>query len=191
MRAPTPSAAAEIVIATRASLVEGLNIAAHKLRQSMLLTVAVAHRRLHRVAVDSTRLRGMIGRRTQRVDELDYRMRDGIRTSLLQRTRALDVAAARLARKDVRLRFAEARRKAGMLDQSLRQLLQLRLRDARAALTPVRAKLEQLSPLTILERGYAIVERDGKIVKSPTDAPVDSTVRVRVAKGDLRAKIVN
>ena len=88
------------MIATRASLVEGLNIAAHKLRQSMLLTVAVAHRRLYRVAVDSTRLRGMIGRRTQRVDELDYRMRDGIRTSLLQRTRALDVAAARLAREN-------------------------------------------------------------------------------------------
>ena len=191
LRAPTPSAAAELVIATRASLVDGLHVAAHKLRQSMRLTLALAHRGLHRVAIDSTRLRGMIGRRTQRVDELDYRTRDSIRAALLQRTRALDAAAARLARKDVRLRFAEARRKAGALDQSLHQLMKLRLRDARAELAPARAKLEQLSPLTILERGYAIVERDGKIVKGPEDAPVDATVRVRVARGELKAKVVN
>jgi exodeoxyribonuclease VII large subunit len=72
----------------------------------------------------------------------------------------------------------------------LRQLAQLRLRDAKAALTPLTTKLEQLSPLTILDRGYAIVERDGKIVKSPDDAPVDATVRVRVAKGSLNARVV-
>ncbi len=191
LRAPTPSAAAEMVIATRQSLADSLEVSEHKLRQSIRLTMAMAHRHLHRVTVDSTRLRSMIGRRTQRVDELEYRIRDAIRAALLQRTRALDTAAARLARKDVRLRFAEARRKAGTLDQALRQLMQLQLRDARAALTPVTAKLEQLSPLTILERGYAIVERDGKIVKSTEDAPVDSTVRVRVAKGELKAKIVN
>lgn len=191
LRAPTPSAAAEMVIATRQSLADSLEVSEHKLRQSIRLTMAMAHRHLHCVTVDSTRLRGMIGRRTQRVDELEYRMRDAIRAALLQRTRALDAAAARLARKDVRLRFAEARRKAGALDQALRQLMQLQLRDTRAALTPVTAKLEQLSPLTILERGYAIVECDGKIVKSAEDAPVDSTVRVRVAKGELKAKIVN
>jgi exodeoxyribonuclease VII large subunit len=190
LRAPTPSAAAEIVIATRQSLVDGLDVADHKLRQSMRLTLALAHRHLHRVAVDSTRLRSMIGRRTQRVDELEYRMRDAIRAALLQRTRAMDSLSARLARKDVRLRFAEARRKAEQFDQRLRQLLQLKLRDARASLAPVTAKLEQLSPLTILERGYAIVERDGRIVKSAEDAPVDSTVRMRVAKGQLNAKII-
>lgn len=191
LRAPTPSAAAEIVIATRQSLVDHLDVADHKLKQSMRLTLAIAHRQLHRVAVDSTRLRSMIGRRTQRVDELEYRMRDAIRSALATRIRALDSAAARLARKDVRLRFAEARRRAEQFDQRLRQLIQLKLRDGRAALAPVAAKLEQLSPLTILERGYAIVERDGQIVKAPEDAPVDSTVRVRVARGELKAKVVN
>jgi exodeoxyribonuclease VII large subunit len=96
-----------------------------------------------------------------------------------------------LARKDVRLRFAEARRRAGALDQTLRQLVQLRLRDAKGAMAPLSAKLEQLSPLAVLDRGYAIVERDGKIVKSPEDAPVDSTLRVRVAKGNLKARVVD
>jgi len=191
LRAPTPSAAAEMVIATRQSLADGLRAAEYKLRQGARLTLALAHRGLREVAIDETRLRNMIGRRTQRIDELEYRLRDSIRAAVGQRKRVLDSAASRLARKDVRLRFAEARRKAGLLDQSLRQVAQLRLRDTKGALSTLTTKLEQLSPLTILDRGYAIVERDGKIVKSPDDAPVDSTVRVRVAKGDLKARVVS
>jgi exodeoxyribonuclease VII large subunit len=191
VRAATPSAAAELVIATRQSLVDHLRAADQKLRQSARLTLALVSRSLREVAIDETRLRNMIGRRMQRVDELEYRLRDSMRAALGQRVRTLDSAAARLARKDVRLRFAEARRKAGVLDQTLRQLAQLRLRDAKGALTPAIAKLEQLSPLTILDRGYAIVENDGGIVKSPKDAPLDSTVRVRVAKGTLKARVVS
>ena len=190
VRAATPSAAAEMVIATRQSLADGLYAAQQNLRQLARVTLLVARQQFREVAIDEPRLRNMIGRHTQRVDELDYRLRDAVRAALAQRVRALDSTAAKLARKDVRLRFAEARRRAGVLDQSLRQFAQLRLRDAKAALTPVTAKLEQLSPLTILDRGYAIVECDGKIVKSPDDAPVDSTVRVRVAKGNLNARVV-
>jgi exodeoxyribonuclease VII large subunit len=52
---------------------------------------------------------------------------------------------------------------------------------------PLEAHLKQLSPLTILERGYAIVEREGKIVKTPNDAPVGSEVSVRLARGGLNA----
>ncbi|MEI9814071.1 MAG: exodeoxyribonuclease VII large subunit [Acidobacteriota bacterium] len=151
LRAPTPSAAAELVASTLTSLVDCLDVAEHKLRQSARLTVALAARRLHRVALSASGLRSVIGRRTQRVDELEYHLRDLMRAALAQRVRALDQASARLARKDVRLRFAEARRKAETLDQTLRQLLRLHLRDAKSALTPLKtAKLEQLSPLTIL-----------------------------------------
>jgi exodeoxyribonuclease VII large subunit len=47
-----------------------------------------------------------------------------------------------------------------------------------------------LSPLKILDRGYAIVERDGKIVKSPADAPVGAEVKVRVSEGEFRAEVI-
>ncbi|MEO8099245.1 MAG: exodeoxyribonuclease VII large subunit [Acidobacteriota bacterium] len=190
MRAPTPSAAAELVIATRQSLTDNLHACEHKLKQSVRLTLAVAARHFHRVEVEPANLRHLIGRRTQRVDELDYRIRDTMRARLQQSKRVLDDSAMRLARKDVRLRFAEARRKADALGEAMRQRMRLRLRDARGELGPLSAHLQQLSPLKILDRGYAIVERDGTVVKSPQDAPVDSTVRVRVAKGEFRARVV-
>jgi exodeoxyribonuclease VII large subunit len=189
LRAPTPSAAAELVSTSRATLIDRLHAANYKLRQHARLTISDAARALHRYSIDASRLRNLIGRRTQRIDELEYRLRDRTRASLVRASKSLEISSAKLAKHDVRLRFAEARRKSQAFDQSLRQSMQLRLRDARAALTPLTAKLEQLSPLSILNRGYAIVERDGHIVKSPADAPPDSTVNIRIAHGTLRAKV--
>jgi len=189
MRAPTPSAAAEIVVCTRESLYERLNAADPKLLQSVRLKIALLVRALHNVAIDRARLHRAIGRQMQRVDELDYRLRELWRASLAARKRALEVASARLGQLDIRLKFAAARRRLDASDAALVQSTRLRLSGARGALGPLEAHLKQLSPLTILERGYAIVEREGKIVKSTADAPVGSEVSVRLAKGGVSAVV--
>ena len=189
MRAPTPSAAAEIVVCTRESLYERLNAADHKLLQSVRLKIALLARALHNVAIDRARLHRAIGRQMQRVDELDYRLRELWRASLAARKRALEGTSARLGRLDIRLKFAAARRRLDACEAVLVQSTRLRLSAARAALGPLEAHLKQLSPLTILERGYAIVEREGRIVKAPNDAPVGSEVRVRLAKGGVSAVV--
>ena len=189
MRAPTPSAAAEIVVCTRESLFERLNAADHKLLQSVRLKIALLARALHNVAIDRARLHRAIGRQMQRVDELDYRLRELWRASLAARRRALEDASARLSQLDIRLKFAEARRRLQASAAALQHSMRFRLSHARTDLGPLEAHLKQLSPLTILDRGYAIVEREGKIVKSPDDAPVGSSVAVRLAKGRLRAVV--
>jgi exodeoxyribonuclease VII large subunit len=52
------------------------------------------------------------------------------------------------------------------------------------------AKLSQLSPLRILDRGYAIVTNDsGEIVKASHQAPVESAINVRLAQGSLGARV--
>ena len=48
----------------------------------------------------------------------------------------------------------------------------------------------RMSPLKTLERGYAIVQRDGKVVKSAGDAPVGSEVKIRLAEGELSAEVI-
>jgi exodeoxyribonuclease VII large subunit len=189
LRAPTPSAAAELVICTRQSLQDRANAAEIKLRQSMRLSIALLARRLHRIAVDQTTLHRAIGKQMQRVDELDYRLRNLWRAILDPRRRALEAASSRLSQLDVRLRFARSRRRLEACEASVMQAMRLRLSAAGSAIGPLEAHLKQLSPLRILDRGYAIVERDGKIVKSPADAPVDSELRIRVAQGELRSRV--
>jgi exodeoxyribonuclease VII large subunit len=189
LRAPTPSAAAEMVISSRQSLVDRTDAAQAKLRQGMRLTLSRAQTRFHRVEFDPARLHRNLGRRMQRLDERDYRLRDGVRAALERRKRVCQSITARLVRLDVRLQVAEARRRLEGCDTKLRQTMRVMLSHARAGLAPLEAHLIQLSPLKILERGYAIVEREGKLVKSPIDAPVGSDLRVRLARGELGAKV--
>jgi exodeoxyribonuclease VII large subunit len=189
LRAPTPSAAAEMVIATRESLVERLNTADHKLLQLIRLKIALSAKALHALAVDRARLHRAIGRQMQKVDEFDYRLRERWRAIITSRRRMVEALSAQLAAQDVRLRFAAYRRRLEACDSAITQWVRLRLSQARGQLTPLEAHLKQLSPLAVLERGYAIVERDGKIVKSPDDAPVESQIRVRLAQGRLAARV--
>ena len=197
LRAPTPSAAAEMVIATRQSLMERLDASDSRLIQSVRLKLALSARRLHGAEMDPGRLHRAIGRRMQRVDEIEFRLREAMRAAVDQRRRALESVSARLRQRDVRLQLAEerrrleeARRKLEMLDQRVTQTMRLRLSRAAGMLAPLEAHLKQLSPVKILERGYAIVERQGRIVKSPSDAPVGSDVRVRLAEGELGARVL-
>ena len=190
LRAPTPSAAAEIVVCTRESLLERMSGAEHKLLQSVRLRIALLARALHQVAIDRARLQRTIGRHMQRVDELDYRLREQWRGGLAGRQRRLDRFTAEIARRDVRLRFASVRRRLEASGAAMTQSVRLRLSHAKARLAPLEAHLKQLSPLAVLERGYAIVEHGNRVVKSPADAPVGSQLRVRLAQGELKATVV-
>jgi exodeoxyribonuclease VII large subunit len=191
LRAPTPSAAAELVVPTRESLRDRLRIADHKLMQSMRLTIALAVRAWHGLAIDRVRLHQMIGRQSQRVDDLDDRLRENWRDAMSVRHEALQAASARLSSLDLRLRFAAFRRRLEVCDAAAIQVMRLRLSRAQGEIVAMDAHLKQLSPLAILERGYAIVQNEGKIVKSPEDAPLGSDIEVRLSRGAVGAKVTS
>jgi len=194
LRAPTPSAAAELVIGTREQLLEQIGVSEHKLVQSVRYRVAMAARRLHQQGVERATaiLHRSVGRRLQRVDELEYRLRDLMNRQLAASKNRLEERTARLRSLDLRLRFAHARRRLEAAEAAIRQISRLKLTRAHGKLDPLIANLTQLSPLKILDRGYAIVTNDaGMIVKEPIEAPVDSRLDIRLARGNLAAKVTN
>ena len=147
-------------------------------------------RRFHGLAVDRSRLHRAIGRQMQRVDELDYGLRERWRSMFDWRRRRLDAAAVKMAELDPRWKVAHVRRRLDACEAAASQAMKLSLSRARGDWARLDAHFRQLSPLTILERGYAIVERDGNIVKSPEDAPVNSEIRVRLARGELKGRVL-
>jgi exodeoxyribonuclease VII large subunit len=193
LRAPTPSAAAELVICTQEQLIEQIAVAEHKMLQFIRYRLAMAARRLHQQGVEraSAVLHRNIGRLQQRVDELEFRMRDRISGGSSARRKRLEELTTRLRSLDLRLRFAAARRRLETANVAALQLMRLRMTRAHGRLNPLMAHLTQLSPLKILDRGYAIVTNDaGRIVKEPNEAPVGSGIQVRLAKGGIAARVV-
>jgi len=193
LRAATPSAAAELVIGTREQLFDQLDVFDHKLVQSVRYRLAMAARRLHEQGVEraSAVLHRGIGRLQQRVDELEYRLRERTGTAAAMRRQRLEQLLARLRSQDLRLRIAAARRRLEAADTAILQLVRLRITRAHGRLHPLIAHLTQLSPLKILERGYALVtDAAGRIVKEPADALVGSEIDVRLARGQIAAQVI-
>ncbi len=192
LRAATPSAAAELVICPREQILDQLTVFDHKLLQATRYRLAMAARALHERGVEraSALLHRNVGRLQQRVDELEYRMRGRAQADGSIRRKRLEELTARLRNLDLRLRMASARRRLEAADAAIAQLIHVRLTRSQGRLNPLIAHLTQLSPLKILDRGYAIVSNQaGAIVKAPADAPTDSTVDIRVAQGKIAARV--
>ena len=191
LRAPTPSAAAELVVPLLDDLLDRIRAARTKSLQSVRYRFAMLDRRLRQQGIDRALgiLHRRVGRNLQRIDEQEYRMREHLRATLAASERARRALEARLQRFDVRPRLAIDRRRLEAADAIARQAIRTRLARRRATLDQLTAKIEQLSPLKILERGYAIVSNQQGIVKDPAEAPQGSSIHVRLAKGELDAKV--
>jgi exodeoxyribonuclease VII large subunit len=191
LRAPTPSAAAELVAPAREDLIERVANARGKAVQAIRYRLAMLDRRLRSQGIERALglLHRRVGRGLQRADEMDYRMRQAMRAAIEVRQRRRRGLEDRLRRFDVRPRLSAGRRRLEAARMTLEQTLALRLARQRGALDRLAAKLSQLSPLLILERGYAIVSGSGGIVKQPADAPPGSHIHVRVAKGEFDATV--
>lgn len=192
LRAATPSAAAELVVCiTLADVLEQIGRARAKSLQAVRYRLAMSEKRLRQQGIDRALglLHRKIGRHLQRVDECDYRLRERMRIATASRERVRRAIEERLRRFDMRPRLAADRRRMEAAHTTAVQCMRTRLMQRRSRLEQLAAKLGQLSPLRILDRGYAIVSNHGGIVTDPAQAPPESAIRVRVAKGSLDATI--
>jgi exodeoxyribonuclease VII large subunit len=191
LRAPTPSAAAELVMPSRADLLERIAAARGKATQTLRYRLAMLERRISRQGIERplSALHRSVGRYLQRIDEQEYRLRDQVRAAVDRRARALRALEERLRRFDVRPTLAAARRRMEVSRAAITQEVRARLARRRSALEQCAAKLEQLSPLRILERGYAIVSNPAGILKDAGQAKPGSAIHVRLAKGELDATV--
>jgi exodeoxyribonuclease VII large subunit len=193
LRAATPSAAAELVIPPRDQILDQFEVHEHKLLQGARYRLAMAARALHERGVEraSSVLHRNVGRLQQRVDDLDYRLRGRVQLAVTSPGKLLNDLTARLRALDLRLQIARARNRLEAADRAAAQLIRMRVAAGHGRLDPLTAHLTQLSPLKILDRGYAIVTNEaGAIVKRGADAPVDSAIAIRLAEGRIAARVI-
>jgi len=191
LRAPTPSAAAELVVPTRVSVHDRIVAAQGKALQAVRYRLAMLDRRLRQQGVDRALgvLHRRVGRGLQRVDEQEYRLRECLRSIFDARERANRALEVRLRHFDVRPRLATGRRRLEAAQSLSVESIRRRLARRRSAFDQLNTQLDALSPLKVLERGYAIVSNTSGILKDAAAAPPASRIHVRLAKGELDAVV--
>jgi exodeoxyribonuclease VII large subunit len=130
-----------------------------------------------------------INRRYQLLDDKDGRLRDTLRRVVAERRARLRMAEERLRYFDVRPRLERNRNRLQAAEAAALRLVGLALAAERRRLENSVARLEQLSPLRVLDRGYAIVQvRNSGIVKDPALVKPGAALEIRVARGSFEAE---
>jgi exodeoxyribonuclease VII large subunit len=192
LRATTPSAAAELVTAAQHRIEERIATLAARVQRAGRFHLMHARQRYGRLSAESalTRLRDAVNRRGQRLDELCLRL-DGVAHRRLRTSaQRLALVTDRLQRQDMTVWIATTHRRL--------QSATLRLHRTTAQISNTRGnrlerasvRLEALSPLAVLSRGYALVyTADGTLLRSASETSAGQTIRARLAHGTLKAEV--
>jgi len=169
VRAPTPSAAAELVVPDRAEVAAGI--------------AELAQRGRARAAAGLLAARNEVAAEGRALDRL--RPASQLAGARERAGYILDRATRSVQEGLARRRVAEAG-----LSARLGPIVDARLAAARVALERSGAALVALGPQATLDRGYAIVRRaDGAVIRDPGEAPPGELLAITVARGELAARV--
>jgi exodeoxyribonuclease VII large subunit len=189
VRAATPSQAAELAVPDRAALAKTLS------RLSAALETAVKRRLAEdRGVVETLRMklrdpRFLVFSRQQQLDDLEMTLERLVRARLRQFRPVIERLSRRVAASHPRWVIARARSSAHALDGRLRVSLPHRIRLLASTTAALDARLQDLSPVAVLGRGYAIASRlDGRVIRGPDDLGPGELFELRLGRGQILAR---
>jgi len=192
LRAPTPSAAAELVIRSRQEIEEELEEWHRRLGKAIRYQILIRRQTLTELAQHRgfSRIMDLIHRRQQRVDDVVNRLAHAQRDTLEKYRRRFEALAAAVRHYDLPMRLAATHRDLDARVAALAAAMRSMNLHRRGRLERMNEALQALSPLAILDRGYALVfDASGKLLKDARDAKAGTDVTARLARGEIRATV--
>ncbi len=192
LRAPTPSAAAELVIESKRQLDEHLVQLHQRLARGMRYRLLMAKSQLTELSQHGAfvRVRDLFARREQRLDELVYRLAGNFHNLLRDYNRRLDTASGRVLHFDFRRSLIITRTNLESRAEALARAMRSYIVLHRTRLDQLAARLDALSPVKILDRGYALVfDASGALVKDAGQLSAGDRISARVARGSFTAEV--
>jgi exodeoxyribonuclease VII large subunit len=192
LRAPTPSAAAELITEAQHKIAEHLANQSHRLDRAARFQLLQARQRLTRLPVSraESRISTLMHRLAQRLDDFSFRMEATLSAGLRQRqTRVADLSATVL-RHDPRQALAHAREHLQACRTRLDLTVERMLHARQASLCALDARLHSLSPLAVLDRGYALVlSAEGSLIRSSGQITSGDRLTTRLSDGAFTSHV--
>jgi len=192
LRAATPSAAAEMVIRSRQEIEELSETLRQRLERAIRYRLLMRRQALTELAQHGAfrRMTNLINQRQQKLDELVYRLEKSERHKIEQQRRRWETASAAVRHYDVRRVLSGIRKELDAQLASLAAVTRTKLLERTIRLQRLEGQMEALSPLAVLERGYALVfDSSGKLVKDADRVSPGDEVIAQVAHGRFAATV--
>jgi exodeoxyribonuclease VII large subunit len=192
LRAPTPSAAAEMVSGAREDLRVSLRSLQGRLAQAVRMGLERRRLLLERLsrnrafAVAPNKIRDL----QQRFDETTFRLNRAVLQYVADLKHRNQMLATRLGKVDMIRLIAHKKEILGNRRQNLISGIQSCLRAGRARLGLAAGKVDSLSPLAIMKRGFSLCrDQQGRVIKRSTDVAQGDPLRVTLASGELDCRV--
>ena len=190
-RAPTPSAAAELVIASAEELRNQTEAFFHRLKRSVERLLAGYDGRLEGLRRSLHDPRTMLGHLAQRLDDLNGRLELGLSTAVIRRRDRFERLQDALQHNDPMAMVKSLRQRITLLSLRSEGLLTQRLETLRLGFGDNAARLEVLSPLKTLARGYALITcgRETVVVTDAADLAIGDQLTVKLHRGQASCRV--
>ncbi|MCD6486623.1 MAG: exodeoxyribonuclease VII large subunit [Syntrophobacterales bacterium] len=189
-RAPTPSAAAELVVPDRKDLVERTRRLKSRLINARSVFLRELGNRLDFIVKGLRDPRGQISDLRIGLDDWNTRLSGGMRRVLEMQENIFLPANRMLIRLTPVTRIHELRRGVENIRKELDARTRFYMDNLKGMLQKNMSALNNLSPLSVLKRGFGIVRSsDGTIVRDAAMLAVDDSVDVKVSSGSFKAKV--
>jgi len=192
LRAPTPSAAAELITEAQHKIADHLANQSNRLIRAVRFQLLNARQRLSHLPISraESRISALLYRRDQRLDDLSTRLESALTLSLRNQSDHVAALGATVLRHDPRQALAQARERLQANRNHLHRAIEHQLHARNNALSSLHARLHSLSPLAVLDRGYALVlSADGAVVRSTTQVKPGDPVVTRLADGSFTSRV--
>jgi exodeoxyribonuclease VII large subunit len=193
MRAATPSAAAEIVVRRKDDFCSFIDRLGERLVSAMQARTRRLESRLNALAARPgyAGFPGRLALRGRHVSELGASLRHAMAGAVGRRARRHQLLLRALDQFDPRHRLAAVRTRLVARDGALAQVIARRLHQAHSRFNASVARLEGLSPLAVLGRGYAVAwdESRTRILRDASAVAVGETIRVTLERGELGCRV--
>jgi exodeoxyribonuclease VII large subunit len=192
LRAPTPSAAAEIVVQSRQEFERQIAACLRDLVKEM--RYFLSERRHHVRDLQTHRgfrqIELLVRRRHQQLDELSSSLGVVLRLKLAMTRQRVTRAGAQIGSFDLRGRATVLRRRIEQPREALRVAMDRLLIARRHHYEKLKLQLDERSPLQLLERGYSITyDASGKVLRFTDQVALGDDISVRLARGVLDANV--
>ncbi len=192
LRAATPSAAAELVIRSRQDIAEQMEGLERRLGKAVRYQLLMLRQNLTELAQHGAfgRIMDLIHRRQQRLDELGHRLTHAQREIIEKQRRRFEALSATVRHYDVRRVLAGMKKDLAAHHTGLLAAFRNFLLERKVRVERIETALQALSPVAILERGYALVfDASGKLLKDARKVKVGEEISAKLAKGTVRARV--
>jgi exodeoxyribonuclease VII large subunit len=191
-RAATPSAAAELLSPDQYELRQKLANARYQLARALSQQVRTYTERLAGLRRHLRHPGERIREQAQRIDDYELRLRRGILHHVESKRHSLTSGRARLHARSPQPQLNAKHMQLSGLYQRVTQATQQRLHNSQRGFITLAAKLDSLSPLATLQRGYAIVsDEGGSIVTNAASVNEGDLLTTRFARGSLRSQVID